>query len=159
MARKFSSSISVSTMLGMVVAKSGFLITHFRAASGPPAFFICWALEAWPGRAGAITFMATSPMPASPSRLKAASLLEPTVKFPCSSRRKTNATNPARIRNGGAPRIRMPDSARASAGVLLRVRRAVAHHALRAGRKRQRRPQQWNQKQPLHTGGLMFGMR
>ena len=78
MARKFISSWSTSVMLGMVVAKRWSRRTHFNAATGPPGFCVRSMRSARkPGRfenpparlAGAITFMATMPMPASTSFL------------------------------------------------------------------------------------------
>jgi len=63
----------MSVMLGTVVAKRVSRSTHFNAASGPSGFRA--------RAAGAITFIATIPMPASVSRWYAGSFAVPTAKL------------------------------------------------------------------------------
>ena len=66
MALKFCSSWSISVMLGTVVAIAGFLMAHFSAAAGFSGETAGGAAPPLPRPrpACAITFMATTPMPA-----------------------------------------------------------------------------------------------
>ena len=71
-------------MLGIVVAKFWFRSTHFSAASGPPGRSIrpeVSASKPYVRAAGAMTFIATRPMPALLNLSKEASLLPPTMKL------------------------------------------------------------------------------
>ena len=72
----------MSVVLGIVVSTEGLRSTHLRAESIPPfaASFSRMATASGP-RPPAITFMATTPTPASCSDFMSASLRSPIVKL------------------------------------------------------------------------------
>ena len=84
MAFTFSSSWSMSVMLGTVVETPGRLMTHFNAASMAPGWESFWRLGS-PGLRlrvpPAITFMATTPMPALEAAAMACSVAGSMVKL------------------------------------------------------------------------------